>query len=161
MPKRSKNSDGCLNDKSKSKRKTQNANKNTRAVRSKSMFVGVDVHKVFLHIAMVDNKGKVILNVRIVNQHADIKKFFQTSVQKNAKIVMESSSVWYGLFRYMTDRLDLDVILSNPYQTKAIAASTKKTDKVDAQILANLLRGGHINKCYVPNKKIVAQRQLI
>ncbi|MDI1495266.1 MAG: transposase [Cenarchaeum symbiont of Oopsacas minuta] len=46
-------------------------------------------------------------------------------------------------------------------QTKAITASTKKTDKVDAQILADLLRGGYINKCYVPNKKTVEQRQLV
>ncbi|MDI1494720.1 MAG: Transposase [Cenarchaeum symbiont of Oopsacas minuta] len=107
------------------------------------MFVGVDAHKKFLQIAMVDNKGKVILNVRVENRHADIRKLFQTSIPKN---VMESSSVWHGLFRYMTDRLDLDVVLSNPYQTKAIAASTKKTDKVDAQILADLLRGGYI-KC--------------
>ncbi|MDI1495136.1 MAG: Transposase [Cenarchaeum symbiont of Oopsacas minuta] len=81
------------------------------------------------------------LNVRVENRHTDIRKFFQTSVPK---IVMESSSVWHGLFRYMTDRLDLDVVLLNPYQIKAIAASTKKTDKVDAQILANLLRGGYI-----------------
>ncbi|MDI1495410.1 MAG: Transposase [Cenarchaeum symbiont of Oopsacas minuta] len=159
MPKRSKNSDGYLNDKS--KRKPQNANKNTRAVGSKSMFVGVDAHKKFLQIAMVDNKGKVILNVRVENRHADIRKLFQTSIPKNVKVVMESSSVWHGLFRYMTDRLDLDVVLSNPYQTKAIAASTKKTDKVDAQILADLLRGGYINKCYVPNKKTVEQRQLV
>ncbi|MDI1496304.1 MAG: Transposase [Cenarchaeum symbiont of Oopsacas minuta] len=102
-----------------------------------------------------------VLNVRVENRHADIRKLFQTSIPKNVKVVMESSSVWHGLFRYMTDRLDLDVVLSNPYQTKAIAASTKKTDKVDAQILADLLRGGYINKCYVPNKKTVEQRQLV
>ncbi|MDI1496293.1 MAG: Transposase [Cenarchaeum symbiont of Oopsacas minuta] len=93
-----------------------------------------------------------VLNVRVENRREDIRKFFQTSVPK---IVMESSSIWYELFRYMTDRLDLDVVLSNPYQTKAIVASIKKIDKVDAQILANLLCRGHINKCYVPNKKTV------
>ncbi|MDI1495712.1 MAG: Transposase [Cenarchaeum symbiont of Oopsacas minuta] len=74
------------------------------------------------------------LNVRVENRHADIRKFFQ-SISKNVKIVMESSSVWHGLFRYMIDRLDLDVVFSNPYQTKAIVAFTKKIDKVDAQIL--------------------------
>ncbi len=167
MPKKSRNSDGCLNDKSvsvnkrKPKNKAQNANKNTRVFKSKSMFVGIDAHKEFLQIAAIDGKGKLILNTRVENRHADIRKFFQTSIPEGLKMVMESSSVWYGLFRYMTDRLDLDVILSNPYQTKAIAASTKKTDKVDAQILANLLRGGYINECHVPGKKIVEQRQLV
>jgi transposase len=73
---------------------------------------------------------------------------------------MESSSVWYGLYRYMTDTLKMDVILSNPYQTKAIAASKKKTDRVDARILADLHRGGYIAECYVADADIVESRQL-
>ncbi|MDI1496023.1 MAG: Transposase [Cenarchaeum symbiont of Oopsacas minuta] len=97
-------------------------------------------------MAMVDNKGKVILNVQVENRRADIRKFFQTSMIFAFFGMMESSSVWYGLFRYMTDILDLDVILSNPYPTKAIVASTKKTNKIDAQILANLLRGAGSSK---------------
>ena len=49
---------------------------------------------------------------------------------------MESSSVWYGTYRFLTDELGYkNVTLSNPYLTKAIAAS-KKTDKIDARILA-------------------------
>ena len=71
---------------------------------------------------------------------------------------MESSSIWYRIFRYMTDELGLDVILSNPYQTKAIAASKKKTDKIDARILADLYRGGYIAICHVLDKYIVDLR---
>ena len=71
-------------------------------------------------------------------------------------------SVWYDTYRFLTDELKYkNVTLSNPYLTKAIAASKKKTDKIDARILADLLRGGYIAKCYVPNKKIVQQRQLV
>ncbi len=60
----------------------------------------------------------------------------------------------------MTDTLKLDVVLSNPYATKMIAASLKKTDRIDAHKLAELLRGGYIAKCYVPDERIVYHRQL-
>ena len=75
---------------------------------------------------------------------------------------MESSSVWYDTYRFFTDELKYkNVPFSNPYLTKAIASSKKKTDKIDAKILADLLCGGYIAKCYVPDKKTVQQRQLI
>jgi len=72
---------------------------------------------------------------------------------------MESSSVWYGLFRFVADELNMNVILSNPFETRAISVS-KKTDRVDAQILADLLRGGYISACHVPVHQTIQNRQL-
>jgi len=67
-----------------------------------------------------------------------------TRIPEGAKYVMESSSVWYGTFRYMRDGMGCDMTLSNPFNTKIIATSLKKTDRVDAFQLANMLRGGYI-----------------
>jgi len=36
----------------------------------------------------------------------------------STKCVMESSSVWYGLFRFVADELNMNVILSNPFRMK-------------------------------------------
>ncbi len=67
----------------------------------------------------------------------------------------------YNTYGFLTDELGYkNVTLSNPYLTKAIAAS-KKTDKIDARILADLLRGGYIATCHITNKKIVKHRQLV
>lgn len=104
--------------------------------------VGIDVHKKFLQVAAVDEDGTLLLNERVDTDHASVRRFFSQFPRDRTRCVMESSSVWYGLYRYMTDTLNMDVILSNPYQTKAIAASKKKTDRVDARILADLHRGG-------------------
>ena len=49
---------------------------------------------------------------------------------------------------------------SNPYKTRLIAESKKKTDKVDAFILADMLRGGYIASCYVPDFKTIDDRKL-
>lgn len=124
------------------------------------IYVGIDVHKKFLQVAAVESDGTLLLNERTDADHPSVRKFFSQFPRDRTRCVMESSSVWYGLFMYMTDTLGLDVILSNPYQTKAIAASKKKTDRVDARILADLHRGGYIARCYVADRDIVESRQL-
>ncbi|MDI1495649.1 MAG: Transposase [Cenarchaeum symbiont of Oopsacas minuta] len=122
------------------------------------MYVGIDVHKEFLQVAMMDKKGKIVFNKRVDRDNDEAKKFFLKNVPK---CIIESSSVWYGLFTFMTKDLKLDVSLSNPYQTKAIASSKKKTDKIDAMILADLYRGGYIALCHIPTKIIVEWRRLV
>ncbi len=135
--------------------------KQIRNKSKKTMYVGIDLHKKFLQVAIMNNEGKVLQNNKVENTHQSIKKHF-TDIPLHANIVMESSSVWYDTYRFLTDELKYkNVTLSNPYLTKAIASSKKKTDKIDARILADLLRGGYIAKCYVPDKKIVQQRQLV
>ncbi len=49
---------------------------------------------------------------------------------------MESSSVWKIPFFQIRDEMRMDASLPNPYTTKMIAESKKKTDKADARILA-------------------------
>ena len=80
---------------------------------------------------------------------------------KHAKYVIESSSVWEETYRYMAEDLDLDVILSNPYTTMLIAKSKKKTDKVDAVVLADMRRGNYIPPCYVPDRKTSDERKAV
>jgi transposase len=65
---------------------------------------------------------------------------------------MESSSTWYHVYRFLSKKYN--VILSNPVKTKAIASAKIKTDKINARALADLLRGGYIAECYVPDSNI-------
>ena len=57
--------------------------------------------------------------------------------------------------------LDLDVVMSNPYLTRLIAKSKKKTDRFDAHALADLLRGGYIYESYVLPPKTVEEKRAI
>jgi len=122
------------------------------------IYVGLDVHKESVQMAAVNRKGELLFNEKIPSDFESVTEMVSTLPK--ARYVMESSSVWYGLYRHMTDTLHLDVILSNPYATKVIATSLKKTDRIDAHKLADLLRGGYIAGCYVPDAGIVDYRQL-
>jgi transposase len=65
------------------------------------------------------------------------------------------------IYEYLSKEKHLDVVLSNPIKTKAIAAAKIKTDKLDALKLADLLRGGYIAQCYVPDRMIMDLRELV
>jgi len=131
-------------------------------------YVGMDLHKNYLQIAVVDEKGKLIENSKIENDIQKIGKFFDhingVKIKKqntHTKVVMESSCVWYYIYEYLTEEKNLNVKLSNPIKTRAIASAKIKTDKLDAIKLANLLRGGYISECYVPDKRIIELRELV
>ena len=129
-----------MNNTSGSKKKPR---QQTKTKRRPSTYVGIDLHKKTLQIEVQDSQGNVMYNKKIRNTALSIRREF-ACIPRDARCVIESSSVWYEVFRFIRDDLGYEVILSNPAQTKAIAASKKKTDKVDAHILADLLRGGYI-----------------
>lgn len=138
--------------------KKRRASRQTLA-KAGQLHAGIDLHKMFLQVAVMDENGTVLFEDRVDNDRATIKRFF-AKFPRNTRYVMESSSLWYGLYRYMTDELGMDVTVSNPFANKVIASSKKKTDKVDARILADLDRGGYISECYVPDRQTVNNRRL-
>ena len=129
--------------------------------RISNMYIGMDLHKKYLQVAVVDEKGKVMKNSKIDNDLDGIGKFFNDVNNQDAKVVMESSGVWYNIYEYLSEQKHLDVVLSNPIKTKAIATAKIKTDKLDALKLADLLRGGYIAECYIPDKKTMGLRELV
>jgi len=68
------------------------------------MYMSIDLHKKFLQVAVMDNDGKVLQNSKVDNTHQSIKKHF-ADIPIHANIVMESSSVWYNTYRFLTDEL--------------------------------------------------------
>ena len=98
----------------------------------KNMFVGMDVHKNYLQVAVLDEKGKVVNNSRVDNNLIKVNEFFdRLHPRNNTKVVMESSGMWYNIYECLSKR-HLDVRLSNPAKTRAIASAKIKTDKLDA-----------------------------
>jgi transposase len=128
---------------------------------SKSMFVGMDVHKNYLQVAVLDEKGKILNNSRVDNNMIKVNEFFDSlHPGNNTKIVMESCGMWYNIYECLRKR-QLNVRLSNPVKTRAIASAKIKTDKLDAVKLADLLRGGYIAECYIPTKETMDLRELV
>ena len=109
-----------------------------------SACVGIDLHKKTPYkLRSKTHKETSCPTKKIRNTVISIRREF-ACIPRDARCVIESSSVRYEVFRFIRDGLGYEMILSNPAQTNAAAASKKKTDKVDARILADSLSGGRI-----------------
>lgn len=77
------------------------------------------------------------------------------------RVVMESTgNLWLNIYDALDSR-KIRVVLANPMKTKVIASARVKTDKVDARILAHLLRANLVAESYVPPENVREIRVLV
>jgi transposase len=121
----------------------------------KPMYLGIDVHKRDSQVAVLDEDGEVVEEVRVKNANLD--EIAQQYAGSEAGI--EATSNYYAVH----DTLDeyLDVSVANPSELKLIADSDRKTDRVDAKKLARLVRLGSVPESYVPPEEIRECRALV
>jgi transposase len=110
-------------------------------------YVGIDLHKRFLVACVQDDVGSTLASERIdCSDVGRIAQFFDT--QRPFRAVIEASSSYRWLYDLLSARGE--VVLAHPLQLRAIVAGRAKTDKLDAALLAKLLRAGLIPESYVP-----------
>lgn len=122
-------------------------------------FCGLDIHKQEIQGCVVDSKGEIVSQQRFLNTPKALDYFLEKQ-DKETSFVMEAC----GMYEPIYDRIDVqgyEVVLAHPYKLRAIASSKKKTDEIDAKILADLLRARLIPESYVPKKSTRFRRRLI
>lgn len=122
-------------------------------------YVGLDVHKEYCQAAILDKKGKLIAEKRVQTTEQGFKQLAK-SIDKGSSMVMEASCSFYTPYEFFRGR-GYEVKVAHPKNVKAIASSKVKTDKIDARILADLLRADLIPEAYVPDKSIRQLRDLL
>ncbi len=118
------------------------------------IYVGVDVHKNFSFVCAMKENGEVILEKKVRTE--ELEKFLEDI--ENKTIILEPTTTGINLARKL--RKNNEVLLSHPYKTKLIAES-KKTDKVDARVLADLARTNFLPTAYLPPDEIMKLREII
>src|SRR5258708_13142820 len=120
--------------------------------------VGVDLDKRSSQIAVLTEDGEVAQQ-RLPNDVARLEKFF-AELPPHTPVAIEASGTWWWLVDLL-EHLGLQPVLSNPKQTKAIAAARLKNDRVDAERLALLLRGDLLPTVWIPPAALREARELI
>jgi transposase len=122
------------------------------------MYVGLDVHKRVCHGTVMDEEGHVVKRERFSNDPSSLNAFMKDIGE--AKVVMESGYCWQPIY----DRLEeagYDVRLAHPLKVKAIAEAKIKTDEIDSETLAHLLRADLLPESYVPPRDTRELRDLV
>jgi transposase len=99
--------------------------------------IGVDISDKYLHLAVVDEGGKTVLNERIANREPAIRKWFGKF--RGARVALEVGTHSPWLSRLLAG-MGLEVIVGNPRQIGLISGSNQKNDRIDAEKLARLAR---------------------
>ncbi len=122
-------------------------------------YIGVDLHKKIITVCVMDQNRTVLARKTLYcNQPDQIVEFFRKF--QPFKVVVEATANYH----WLVDRLEPlveKVVLANPKKLRVIAESTKKTDRLDAQILAEFLARDMIPEAYMPTPRQRQHRILV
>lgn len=116
-------------------------------------YSGIDQHKRDSFITTYDSKGTIVKQMRVRNNPLLIQSYFAQFAGPH-KAVVESTGSWYWLADLLGEH-NVELTLAHATRLKAISAAKVKTDKVDSDVLAMLLRADLIPEAH----KISADRR--
>lgn len=120
--------------------------------------VGIDLHRETVVIAAVDDAGEVRPLVRLAC--SDIAGITETFASlRPFRAVVEATGTYRWLYRLLQPMGT--VLLAHPLRLRAMVVRRSKSDRLDAQLLANLLRLNQIPLSYIPSEECQLLRDLV
>jgi transposase len=120
--------------------------------------IGLDVHRDFAQVAiwqdgLVRQAGQIAMTVEALGVFAD-------SLAPTDEVALEATGNTNAIVRALRGRV-ARVVVANPQKTRAIAEAKVKTDKVDAEILAQLLAADYLPAVWVADEQTQARRRQV
>ena len=112
-----------------------------------SVYVGIDVHRKRSQVAVIDQDGEVLANRNVPNGVEPILGVIG-GLPPGTPAAFEAAFGWGWLVELLED-YGFAPHLVHPLQCKAIASARLKNDKVDAAILAQLLRADLLPEAWI------------
>jgi transposase len=121
--------------------------------------IGADLHKKLITVCVMDQDRKILARKTLsCDQPDQIVEFFRQF--RPFKVVLEATTSYLWLVELL-EPLAQRVVLANPKKLRVIAESTKKTDRLDAQVLAEFLARDMIPEAYMPSPRQRQHRTLV
>jgi transposase len=120
--------------------------------------IGLDVHREFAEVAIWED-GIVRLAGRIETTPEAL-RLFAGSLCKQDEVAIEATCNTHAIARLLERHVGR-VVVSNPRKTRAIAEAKVKTDKVDAQVLAQLLAAGFLPSVWIADEETQSLRRQV
>jgi transposase len=111
----------------------------------------LDVHKRVVEAVILDAEGQVLRRGRFPCTREDLEHFAQEYLTKEDRVALEATTNTWAVVSVLKPFVR-EVGVSNPLRTRAIAEAKVKTDKVDAEVLAQLLRLDYLPRVWEPDE---------
>lgn len=135
-----------------------NTNKLINSRRIAMLYAGIDLHKNYILITVINGGGFRISQIRINNDIQKIANFFAQFTEP-VRIVIEATLNWYWIVELL-DNLGYDIVLAHPKKLRAIVDAKLEDDNISSYTLAQLLRNDYIPTVYYLSPEIRALRDL-
>jgi transposase len=124
-------------------------------------YLGLDVHKATIAVAVAEASGVPVLFGTIANQPSEVRKVV-ARLGRDARLVAayEAGPTGYDLHRQLVE-LGVEAIVVAPSLTPMRPGDRVKTDNRDALSLARLLRSDDLTPVWVPDREHEALRDLV
>jgi transposase len=113
-------------------------------------FIGLDVHKHFIEVCAVDARGKIVFRGTAGCLRDELVAFARAHFKKTDRVALEATTNTWAVVKILRPFV-AEVVVGNPLKTRVIAEARVKTDKVDAQVLAQLLRCDYLPTVWQPD----------
>lgn len=122
-------------------------------------YVGVDLHKKTISVCVVGQAREVLASRRLFCDDEERIAAFFAALGRHAAVVEATAS--YEWFVRLIEPLAERVVLAHPGKLRVIAESTRKSDKLDARVLAEFLALDMIPAAHRPTPRVRAHRSLV
>jgi transposase len=122
-------------------------------------YVGLDVHKRVIEACFLDAQGRVLKRHRCDLDGIGLEQFAQRHLQPTDRLALEATTNTWAVVRALQPWV-AEVAVGNPLKIKHIAEAHVKTDKIDAEVLAQLLRCNYFPRVWQPDEATLALREL-
>jgi len=131
-------------------------------------YCGLDVAMKSSYLYVADSLGRKSASGEIPTSKQELKRRLRPYVKRGLKVAIEAGNQAMWIYEVL-EGMGAEVTVVNPTKVKAIAESRRKTDKIDAKVLCELLRlDGLPHPVHMPGSEtrelrgmLVARRQLI
>jgi transposase len=114
-------------------------------------FVGLDIHRRLAEACIMNARGHVLERHTISCTRSGLQAFAESHLRPGDRVALEATTHCWAVAATLRPFVEAAVV-SNPLMTKAIAYARIKTDKVDAQVLAQLLRTEYLPAVWTPDQ---------
>jgi transposase len=122
-------------------------------------YLGLDLHKHLVVAFLIDHQGTVVLRQSFACSRHNLQHFASHHLCLGDKVVLEATANTWSVVEILKPFV-AEVVVSNPLKTRAIAEVKIKTDKVDAHVLAKLLRCDFLPRVWEPPARTQRLRRL-
>lgn len=123
-------------------------------------FVGLDIHRKTVVATVLDVDGKQLDQTTLGPSKEELRAYLEGLPGGEKRVAMEACAMWECYFDTV-EVAGATPFLSNPLQTRLIAEAAIKTDRVDSEALATLLRLNALPTAYAPPPEIRRMRHRV